>query len=173
MKHLILIIIYLSNSLLGLAQDDYPKPTAKDVIFYIQHNRGKNTFIYQPNFKSLGELNTDAPIKMSRQLFDANGEIKSLTNIQRKYAYGVKTEQLGHNYFQVELVSYPGQKLYLKLDKNKKPYIEGTISGQYMQVKHLFIKLKDGTSGLNVKAEHILFYGIDRNGKSVSAKLLP
>src|SRR5690606_2639979 len=78
-----------------------------------------------------------------------------------------------HNYYEVELVSYPGQKLYLRMDKNHHPYVEGTINGQYMHVKHLFIKLKDGTSGLNVKADYILFHGLDKNGKPVKAKLYP
>ncbi|WP_159633017.1 DUF4833 domain-containing protein [Sphingobacterium composti Ten et al. 2007 non Yoo et al. 2007] len=154
------------------SQENYPKPTAEDILFYIQHSRGKNTFIYQANFSSANHLNDKNPIKISRQLFDNNGEIKPLTNIQRKYAYGIKTEKLHTNYYEIRLVSYPSQKLYLKLDNNT-PYIETTISGKYMIVKHLFIHLRVGTSGLNVKADYILFHGIDKNGKAIQAKITP
>lgn len=173
MKKLFLFLVLALHISISSAQEGYPKPTAKNLLFYIQHNRGKNTFIYQANFESAGKLNDTAPIKMSRQLFDLNGEIKPLTNIQRKYAYGVKTEKIGSNLYEIELVSYPGQKLYLKLDKNNIPFVEGTISGQHMRIQNLFIKLKDGTSGLNVKADYILFHGKDKQGKAVQAKLNP
>ncbi|MBD1431026.1 MULTISPECIES: DUF4833 domain-containing protein [Sphingobacterium] len=173
MKKLTFLFLILFNSFFSHAQEGYPKPTVKDILFYIQHSRGKNTFIYQPNYSATNKLNDNEPIKTSRQLFDRNGEIKPLTNIQRRYAYGVKTEKLGNNHFQIELVSYPGQKLHLKLDKQNKPYVEGIISGQYMHINRLFIKLKDGTSGLQTEAEYILFYGTDKNGKPVHAKMTP
>lgn len=173
MKKTIIVLLLIVNAVSVLAQEGYPTPTVKDVLFYIQHSRGKNTFIYQANYTVSKDLNEKEPIKVCRQLFDLDGEVKPITNIQRKYAYGVKTEKLGHNYYEVELVSYPGQKLYLRMDKNHYPYVEGTINGQYMHVKHLFIKLKDGTSGLNVKADYILFHGLDKNGKPVKAKLYP
>jgi hypothetical protein len=173
MKKLVLLFLCLSNFSIGFTQDGYPKPTAKDILFYIQHNRGKNTFVYQPNYTSKRQLNDKEPIKISRQLFDHKGEIKPLTGIQRRYAYGLKTEKLGDNYYKIELVSYPHQKLYLKFDTQKKPFVEGTIAGKYIRINNLFIYLKENSSGLNTEAEYILFYGIDRSGKSVHAKLLP
>lgn len=172
MKKLILFLIFLPNFFIGLAQEGYPKPTAKDVLFYIQHNRGKNTFIYQPNYTSNHQLNDKDPIRISRQLFDQNGEIKPLTGVQRRYAYGVKTEKLADNHFEITLVSYPNQKLYLKLDKQNKPFVEGTIAGKYLRINNLFIYLKEGSSGLNTEAEYILFYGTDKSGKHIYAKLI-
>lgn len=173
MKKLLLLFVFLSNFFVGFTQDGYPKPTDKDILFYIQHNRGKNTFTYQPNYTSQHQLNDKEPIKISRQLFDHKGEIKPLTVIQRRYAYGLKTEKLGDNYYKIELVSYPTQKLYLKVDTQNKPFVEGTIAGKYIRINNLFIYLKEGSSGLNTEAQYILFYGIDRNGKPVHAKLLP
>lgn len=173
MKKLILISLLFSYICTGLAQEGYPKPTVKDVLFYIQHSRGKNTFIYQANYSAPNHLHEKEPIKTSRQLFDKNGEIKPLTSIQRRYAYGIKTKKIDSNYYEVELVSYPDQKLFLKLDKHNQPFVEGTINGHYMKIDRLFIKLKDGTSGLQVQAAYILFYGVDKHGNSVQFKLFP
>lgn len=172
MKKFILFLIFLPNFFIGLAQDGYPKPTAKDVLFYIQHNRGKNTFIYQPNYTSAHKLDDKYPIKISRQLFDQKGEIKPLTGIQRRYAYGVNTKKLGDNHYEIALISYPNQKLYLKFDKQNKPFVEGTIAGNYLRINNLFIYLKEGTSGLDIKAEYILFYGTDKSGKHIYSKLI-
>ncbi|MCA5004230.1 DUF4833 domain-containing protein [Sphingobacterium bovistauri] len=171
MIKLVTLFTFFIISTSNFAQENYPKPTTKDILFYIQHNRGKNTFIYQPNYSSKTRLDDKHPIKISRQLFDRNSEIKPLTSIQRRYAYGIKAVKLSDNYFEINLVSYPQQKLYLKLDKDMNPYIETTISGRHMIVKHLFIQLQDGTSGLTTKADYILFYGIDKKGDAIQAKM--
>lgn len=172
MKKLVLLFLFLLNFSLGFSQDGYPKPTAKDILFYIQHNRGKNTFIYQLNHTSNLRLYDKEPIKISRQLFDQNGEIKPLTGIQRRYAYGVKTEKLSDNHYEITLVSYPSQKLYLKFDTQNKPFVETTIAGKYIRINNLFIYLKEGSTGLSIEAEYILFYGTDRSGKHIYSKLI-
>ena len=172
MKKLIFFVVITLTSLNIQAQDGYPKPTAKDILFYIQHNRGKNTFIYQPNYTSNLRLNDKEPIKISRQLFDQNGEIKPLTGIQRRYAYGVKTKKLSDNHYEITLVSYPSQKLYLKFDTQNKPFVETTIAGKYIRINNLFIYLKVGSTGLNIEAAYILFYGTDRSGKHIYSKLI-
>ena len=172
MKKLVLLFLFISNFSLVFSQVGYPKPTAKDILFYIQHNRGKNTFIYQPNYTSNHQLNDKEPIKVSRQLFDQNGEIKPLTGIQRRYAYGVKTEKLGDNHYEITLVSYPSQKLYLKFDTQNKPFVETTIAGKYIRINNLFIYLKEGSTGINIEAEYILFYGTDKSGKHIYSKLI-
>lgn len=173
MRPVFLLIIFLFNIQNSLAQEEYPKPTAKDVIFYIQHNRGKNTFIYQPNFITKGIFDDENPIVARRQLFDNNGEIEPLSSIQRRYAYGIKSEKIAVNIFDIRLVSYPDQQLILKVNQNKQAYIETIINGKFMILKRLFIHQKKGTSGLKTKVDYITFFGIDKNGKEIQEKLIP
>lgn len=173
MKSLITFFVFISNIMFGIAQEGYPKPTAKDVIFYIQHNRGKNTSTYQPNFSKNGLLNEKNPIIVKRQIFDNKGEIKNLTSLQKRYAYGIKSTKISKNNFDIRLVSYDKQALILKLDNNNNPYIETIVNGKYMIVKQLFLQQKEGTSGLKTKLDYILFIGKDKNGKEVRAKLIP
>lgn len=42
------VLLFTINSI--NAQEGYPRPTGDDIVFYIQHNRGKNAFVYRPNF---------------------------------------------------------------------------------------------------------------------------
>ena len=95
-----------------------------------------------------------------------------MTGIQRRFAYGVKTKKLSDNHYEITLVSYPSQKLYLKFDPQNKPFVETTIAGKYIRINNLFINLKEGSGGLNTEAEYILFYGTDKNGKHIYSKLI-
>lgn len=168
---ILIFLFLLTFSFQSFAQNNYPAPQVKDLLFYIQHNRGKNAFIYQINFDKKGNINSRNPIKTSRQLFDNKGEIKPLTAIQKKFAYGLQVKELNPNKYEVALVSYPKQKLFLIVDGNK-AHIETTVNGQHMIVKRLFIQQKEGTSGLHTKVDYILFQG-QHNGQIVEEKLIP
>jgi len=173
MRKLVAYLILFTTIVTSYAQEGYREPTPSDVIFYIQHNRGKNTFFYQPNFTQAGSLDNKQPIIAKRQLFDNKGEIEPLSPVQKRYAYGISSTKEGDNVFDIRLAAYNKQKLLLKLDAKHKPFIETTVDGKYMIVKRLFIHQKEGTSGLNTKVDYILFYGQDKNGKEVQAKLFP
>src|SRR5690606_25067585 len=99
----------------AMCHQGYPKPKAKSLLFYIQHNQGHNTYLYQLNVASKGGLDQEKPIKVSRQLFDKNGEIRPLTDIQRRFAYGVKTRRLDDQSFSFVLAAYPEQEFLLKI----------------------------------------------------------
>ncbi|MFZ4862168.1 DUF4833 domain-containing protein [Sphingobacterium sp. Mn56C] len=173
MKKCILSFLISVSVLSVFGQDGYPTPHVADLLFYIQHNRGKNAFIYQANYSATGELDSNNPIRVTRQIFENKGEIKSLSTVQKTFAYGVNTHKIGDNTYEVSLVSYPAQKLYLSVDKNKHAKIETSVSGVKMKVNRLFIQQREGTSGLNTKVDYIHFFGTDGQGKSVNAKLFP
>ncbi|WP_164110130.1 DUF4833 domain-containing protein [Sphingobacterium luzhongxinii] len=63
----------------------------------MQHNIGKNTYIYQTKINQNGKLDRNEPVQISRHLFDNKSEIKSLTTIQRKFAYGVDWDAKSDN----------------------------------------------------------------------------
>lgn len=82
-KFISVVLIFVSFYYVK-AQEGYPKPSNKDgLLFYIQHNRGKNTFIYALNLNDNRKINLENPIRVYRQIFDKNGEIKPLTTIQK------------------------------------------------------------------------------------------
>lgn len=170
MKEFSFIILIAFNLLFVQAQENYPSPSNKtDVLFYIQHNQGKNTFIYALNKNNKGEIDYNNPIQVYRQLFDKNGEVRPLTGIQKTFAYGINIKKLSGDKYEANIVSIPDQKLYLHLPKSGTPFVITKVNGQYIRLDRIFIKIKDGTSGLSTKLDYILYYG-QSNGKNQTLK---
>ncbi|WP_103906725.1 DUF4833 domain-containing protein [Sphingobacterium lactis] len=166
------IILMFLAGLPIIAQEGYPEPSDKNgLLFYIQHNRGKNTFFYSLNYRGKHQLDQDDPIKVQRELYDEDGAIKPLSAVQRAFAYGISTKKRQHGY-EAAIVSMPSQKLYLFTPAHKPAYVETTVNGKSIRLKRIFIKQKDGTSGLGTKVDYILFYGT-HNNKAVIEKLIP
>lgn len=171
MTKFILVVLIFVSSFQAFCQDGYPKPTSNDgLLFYIQHNRGKNAFIYSINYSNNHKIDADEPVKVTRQLFDKNGEIKPLTAIQKNFAYGIDIDKINANHYELAIVSLPDQKLYLTIPSKGKAYVETTVNGVKIKVNRLFIRIKDGTSGFSTKLDYILFYGTHKN-KEVILKL--
>lgn len=155
------------------AQDGYPvPPKSANRLFYIQHNENKNTFVYDAVFSSKDILDANNPVDIYRILYAENGEKKSLTAIQKKLAYGLDIEKVEKNVYHLTLVSYPKQKLILKLDAHKNPIVETTVNNKLITLNRVFLKQKKGTTGISVKLDYILFYGKDKNGKSIHEKIV-
>lgn len=155
------------------AQHGYPVPQkTANHLFYIQHSENKNTFVYDAIFANQGILNDSDPVDIYRILYAEEGQKKPLTLTQQKFAYGLKISKIDKNIFQLHLVSYPAQKLTLKLNSNKNPIVQTKLNNKTITLNRVFLKQKDGTSGLSTKIEYMIFYGKDSNGKSVQEKLV-
>lgn len=99
-------------------------------------------------------------------MFDEDGAVKPLTAVQKKFAYGVQTKQLNPDSFELSIVSYPSQKLFLKLTTERQTYIETDVNGHRLILDRIFIIQREGTSGLGTKVDKMIFYGKDMQGRS-------
>ncbi|WP_282629903.1 DUF4833 domain-containing protein [Empedobacter sedimenti] len=163
---------FLLFSFIVNAQEGYPvPPKSENRLFYIQHNENKNTFVYDAVFASKGVLDDSDPVDIYRILYAENGEKKPLSSIQRKLAYGLNVKKIEKNVYELTLVSYPNQKLTLKLNSSHKPIVQTTVNNKLMTLNRVFLKQKKGTTGISVKLDYIMFYGKDKNGKSVQEKI--
>lgn len=163
---------FLLFSFVAKAQEGYPTPPkSENRLFYIQHNENKNTFVYDAVFSGNGMLKDSDPVDIYRILYAENGEKKPLTSIQKKLAYGLNVKKVEKNVYELTLVSYPNQKLILKLNSSHKPVVQTTVNNKLMTLNRVFLKQKKGTTGISVKLDYIMFYGKDKNGKSVQEKI--
>lgn len=168
------IYLLLYTAIHSFAQEGYPTPPFKpNTLFYIQHSEGHNTYVYEANMTNNYQFDSKNPINNYRVLYDKNGETKPLTAIQQKFAYGIISKKIDNNTFEFEIVSYKNQPLYLKMDKAGKPYVETTLNGHKFNLHRIFIKQKEGTSGLGTQVEYLIFYGTDHRGTKVREKLIP
>ncbi|MFD1771849.1 DUF4833 domain-containing protein [Sphingobacterium suaedae] len=172
-RRLILLLLTIVSCGLAYAQEGYPMPKVKHLLFYIQHNRGHNTFLYQLHMNADGRVIREAPIKVTRQLFDEGGEIKPLTDLQRRFAYGVKINAGRGGDYIFTIAAYPKLKFLLKMKDSTHGAVYTHIHRKRMEVKRLFLVQREGTSGLGTKLDYILFYGMDIQGENVVEKLIP
>ncbi|WP_281764321.1 DUF4833 domain-containing protein [Neptunitalea lumnitzerae] len=154
------------------AQDNYPTPTYnKNRLFYIQHSKNHNTYVYDAKITN-NHIDKNDPIDVYRIVYEGNtGTRKSLTAIQRRLAYGIISDCVNNNLYEMHLAASKDLELYLCLNNEKQPKVYTTINHRKMFIDKLFIELKSG--GLHIKADYILFYGTDYNtGEQVTEKLI-
>ena len=144
-------------------QNNYPVPDETSTrLFYVQHSKNHNTYVYDARMDGKS-INKKKPINQYRIVYTDGGIKKPLTAIQKDLAYGLETKPQGFNFYEMYLSGAKTLKLYLVLNSNGKPQVYVTINNHKLYLDRIFIKLKDGTTGLNVKAEYVLFEGRDFN----------
>ncbi|MFP9115989.1 DUF4833 domain-containing protein [Flavobacterium sp. RHBU_3] len=164
----LVVFVFFFLPFLQYAQQGYPTPAdSQRRLFYIQHSKNHNTFVYDANLAKAGKLNTADPVEVYRITYEEGGAKEELTQVQRKMAYGVTVNSVSASGCEFTLSAYPAQKLVLKLGKEGKPYVTTHINGKTITLKRLYLQM--GKLGTNVL--YIDFYGKDANGKEVSERL--
>ncbi len=145
----------------GYSQNDYPEPAKTTTrLFYIQHSNNQNTYVYDANIK--GEIiDSSQPINEYRIVYTENGIKKPLSRIQKKLAYGMILLESEPNLFKLRLAATKIIYFYLNYDESEGARIYVTVNKHKMYLDKMFIQLKDGIMGINVKVEYVLFYGED------------
>ncbi len=167
---IVFLYLLLSNTLFG--QDGYPVPKVEKLLFYVQHNRGHNTFLYTLDFQADGHINRKNPVSVSRQLFDQDGTIKPLTPIQNRFAYGVKGKYVNTMRYEFTLAGYANQVFVLDLGE-KVPRVKTVVNGRDLFLERMFLYQTEGSNGLNTSLDYILFFGRDSARRAVVEKLIP
>lgn len=156
------------------AQDNYPIPVpTENRLFIIQHSKNHNTYVYDANFTKDKVINEKDPVLVYRIVYTDGGEIKPLTAIQRKLAYGIQANKIAGNIFKLKLVSYSGLDLLMKIGQDGKAFVEAQIQNQTIILTRLFLKMKEGRSDFNPKLEHVVLFGFDGAGNKTNMKIIP
>ncbi|WP_439506514.1 DUF4833 domain-containing protein [Sediminibacterium sp.] len=158
----------------SIAQDNYPiPPLTENRLFYIQHSKNHNTYVYDANFTSEKQLDSKEPVSIHRILYTDGGIKKPLTTLQRKLAYGIEFSKISETVFKLKLVSYAGLQLYMKIGQDGKAFVEAFIQNQTIILTRMFLKMKEGRSDFNPKLEQVILYGFDNAGNQTSIKVIP
>jgi len=158
----------------GFSQKDYPEPAKNpNRLFYIQHSNNHNTYVYDVNLK-VGIIDSVHPVKEYRIVYTQNGIKKPLTMMQRKLAYGMILLDSKPDLFKLRLVSREKVYFYLNYDGGEGARIYVTVNKHKLFLDKMFVQLKKGFLGINLKVQYVLFYGKDFNsGKPVIEKYIP
>lgn len=150
-----------------VARPDFPVPTDKNVIFYIQRSSNSNTVVYTVNLRNDGTIDPKEPVKAFWRRFNTSGERKALSFLEDRMAFGVRARKGGaQGEYKVSFVALPGRTATLRQAPDGK--IEVTLDmGKYAATPaYAYVEVEDG--GLTPKVERVRLYGHDQaSGKAV------
>jgi hypothetical protein len=127
--------------------DTFPVPPArKDMMFYLQRTTNSNTIVYALNYKEAGYLNETSPVKVYWIRYTEKGHpIKGLNEIQRRFAYGIKSKKSGKDTWDLRMVAYDKLPLILKRGKDHVYYVFVNIKGKEYVFTKAYIKVDGGS----------------------------
>ena len=139
----------------AIAQEDksdpstikFPTPKGiKNQLFYLQRDPNTNTIICELNLDENGQVVENEPIKVYWKRYQEDGEKKELNFIQRKFAYGIQSEQIGKDQYKLNFVSYKKFPMYLVKSKvDNKYHVFVTANKKKMQLERIFVRIEGGT----------------------------
>jgi hypothetical protein len=123
-----------------------PPPNTKR-LFYLQRSPNTNALSYDVNIDpKTGKPNQDLPVRVYWLRYaEGNGEIAELSYIQRKFAYGVTSDPLGNNKYDIRIMSYKKIPLTLMAAADGKYHIFATVSKKQMLLQNIFIQIEGGS----------------------------
>lgn len=156
----VFVASFLSINVYGQSEDSNPSPIkfptpkgVKNQLFYLQRDPNTNTIVYQLNLDNEGNLIKSEPVKAFWIRYTENAKKVDLNYIQRKFAYGIQSKELGENHFELRFVSHKKLPLYLmKSADGKKYHVYITVNNKKIQLSRIFVRIEGGSFWLpNVK----------------------
>jgi hypothetical protein len=148
------------HSKLPVARPDFPVPTDRNTVFYVQRSSNSNTVVYTLNFRADGTLDPRQPVKAFWRRFNTTGERKDLGFLEARMAYGVsarKTRNAGE--FTVSFVALPNRKVTLRQSPDKSVDLTIDMGEHTTRLVYAYVEINE--SGLVPKVDKLTLYGID------------
>lgn len=150
----------------------FPTPKRTDnMLFYLQRDPNTNTLIYKLNLDENGNLIKSAPVLIQWIRYAEKGEIKGLSYIQRKFAYGLETKEIAKDKYEIRFISYKKLPLYLYKNKDNEYQVSVNINAKTIKINRIFVRIEGGSFWIpNVKYAEV--EGIDDlSGKSINERI--
>ncbi|MBB6271984.1 hypothetical protein HDF26_002441 [Pedobacter cryoconitis] len=169
-----LVLLTIGNPLSAqpFTTKEPPAVRIENLLFFIQKSPDANTVVYELNLNEDGTLCTQDPVKVSWIRYAEDGKREELTSIERKHVYGVQSQDLGNDEYEIHLMAYTKLPLYLRrsqTDNKYKIYIKD--EGLPYLLKRAFIKL-DRCSFWYPKVRYIDLVAVDTaNGKEILRRI--
>ena len=140
-------------------------------LFFIERSKNKNLVQYDVRLTENRDLPDASPVRAYWVL--ENGGHEELDSIERRYAYGIATqEKLDKNKFRVILVSLKGLEILVeKINDSFKAVV--SINGKQSILERVYIESKERLAGLP-KVLYIDLFGWDKEkGFPTRERIIP
>lgn len=122
-----------------------PKATATQ-LFYLQRDPNLNTLIYELNLDENGVLDRKEPVVGYWIRYDEGNKKQDMSFVQRKFAYGVQSRELGKDHFELRFVSHKKLALYLyRSETDKKFHVQVTVNNKKLVLERVFVRIEGGS----------------------------
>ena len=120
-----------------------PQGNAKQ-LFFLQRTPNTNTIICELNFIN-GVVDREDPIHVFWIRYQDKGQLEDLNYVQRKFAYGINSKEIGLNKYELNFVSYKKYKMYLMQGTDKQYHVFTSINKKQSILTRIYIEIKGGT----------------------------
>jgi len=129
-----------------------------DHLFFIERSKNKNVVQYDVQLMENNDLREPSPMVVYWAL--ENGRQERLNFIQRKYAYGIDSQdKLEKNKFRILLVVLKDREIIVeRINDSYKAAV--FIGGKYSLLKKVYVKSKEGLMGVP-KVFYVDLFGVD------------
>jgi len=144
--------------------------TSPNRLFHIERSKNRNLVCYDINLDENGRLHSKQPMEVywvNRE--ERPGEVKGLSGIERRFAYGYKVTQTGDNTCRVTLSAYPDRELTIGQQEAGHYNCTIEINGETAILQKLYVKAKESNS---LTVEYVELTGISQTtGNEVTERV--
>jgi len=171
LKSIILTAVMALGAMIYASAQNFPVPTGNPYqLFYLQRTPNTNTIVCELNVNK-GVLNTEEPVHVFWIRYGEQGQREELSFIQRTFAYGIKSEKVSNDKYDLHFVSYKKYHMYLMKGANNKYNVYAPINQKQAILERIFVKINGGTFW-KPNVEYVEIKGIDPGtGKEVTERM--
>ena len=147
-------------------------PNNSHSLFYLQRTPNSNTIIVELNERN-GVIDKEEPAHVLWVRYTEQGQRQELNWIQRHFAYGLKTEDMGNDTWELRFVSYKKLPMYLKRSPvDNKHHVYVTISGKQALLSRVYIRIDPGGTFWSPNVKWLELKGTDlQTGKELVQRI--
>ena len=149
------------------AQDkSFPVPVGNaKQLFFLQRTPNTNTIICELNYKD-GIVDKENPVHVFWIRYQERGQIEGLSYIQRKFAYGIQSKEIGANKYELNFVSFKKYKMYLMQASDHQFHVYTLINKKQAILTRFYIEINGGTFW-SPNVEYVEISGIEPTTHSI------
>ena len=126
-------------------KENLPIPDEKNQLFYLQRDPDANTIVYALNIEN-EKLNDSNPVIAYWIRYEEEGQIETLSLLQRKMAYGTSQKEIEPGIYELHIHAYKKLKIILSPNPKTGKYQALVKTDEYdIVLKRIFARINGGS----------------------------
>ncbi|MEP2533060.1 DUF4833 domain-containing protein [Shimia sp.] len=150
----------MTSAQLPVARKDFPHPTEKHQVFFLQRTANANTIVYVARFDDNGDLDKRRPLTAYWRRYDQRGQVMALRWYERVFGFGVsaRANKNGNGYL-IAVNAMRSHTFELRQTAPFKAALWTQVNNRDFELIYGFLDLDE--SGLFPKVDRLRLYSSD------------